>query len=100
MALTPAEVKAKKIEKKRNQIAKKVALITKYEYKRTSEQAKQAGYVLALQTETNPKLVASLTKKNVKSSEKILKYNQAIARLENEKLALEQEIAALIGTDS
>jgi hypothetical protein len=97
MAQTPEEIKAKKIARKRVQITKKEAQISKYEAKRTAKQAVQLGYVIALQTETIPKKIASLTKKNIAAENMIMKYNSTLQTLENQRVVLNQELAALLG---
>lgn len=97
MAQTPEEIKAKKVARKRVQISKKEIQIGKYEAKRTAKQAVQLGYVIALQTETIPKKIASLNKKNAAAEQMIVKYNATIQTLENQRVVLNQELAALLG---
>lgn len=97
MAQTPEEIKAKKVARKRVQITKKEAQITKYEFKKEAKQALQQSYVIALQTETIPKKIASLTKKNIAAENMIMKYNSTLQTLEYQRLVLNQELASLIG---
>lgn len=97
MALTPAQIVDKKIAALRKKIAGKNASAAKYLTKKLAKQVVQAGYVTALQTETDSKKIASLNKKNDATIQAILKYGQAVSRYEAESLTLSQALAVLIG---
>jgi uncharacterized protein YPO0396 len=99
MALTPAEIKAKRIASKQKQIATKLAQIAKIQDKRTAKQSLQAGYAAMLNSDADlrPNQIASLTKKNNAAIAMIAKYNATIDRYEAQRMVYAQELAALIG---
>ena len=86
-----------KIAALRKKIDAKNALAAKYLAKKLAKQVVQAGYEMALQTETMAKKIASLNKKNDAAIQAILKYGKAVSRYEAESLTLSQALAVLIG---
>lgn len=97
MALTPGEIKAKKIAAKQKQINTKLAQIATTQARKTAKETVRDGYIALLATETVAKKIASLTKKRDSAIVQIGKYDATIGRYEAKRLEYAQQLAVIIG---
>lgn len=99
MALTPAEIKAKRIASKQKQIATKLVQISSIEDKRTLKQTLLTGYVTYLNTHSDltPYQIAFMNKKINSANALTSKYDAAIDRYEAKRMVYVQQLAVLMG---